>query len=328
MREGLLKYFCCPGCRNPLSINVDRSERCGSQRIKIGGVRCAQCHKTFPIINYIPRFVEQANYCDSFGFQWNRHRSVQIDKYNGYSFSRERLFSVTQWPARLEGEYILEVGSGAGRFTQVLIETGANIFSFDYSSAVDANLANNGTPQNLLLFQADLHHLPLVYELFDKIICLGVLQHTPAPEKAFEALVPFLKRGGEIVIDVYKKTLCARLQWKYLLRPVLRHVRQEVLYNCVRTIVPCLLPLAVLLRRIGGPIGNRILPIANYSHLGIPYMVNKELSILDTFDMYSPQFDHPQTLHQVRSWFQKMQLEYVEVHYGPNGIIGRGIKAY
>ena len=40
---------------------------------------------------------------------------------------------------------ILEVGSGAGRFTEVLVTTGATVISCDLSSAVDANYRNNGT---------------------------------------------------------------------------------------------------------------------------------------------------------------------------------------
>ena len=287
MEKESLKYFLCPECRGNLLIDLLQEGSPHSERIKSGSIRCSQCNK---------------------------------------KFSRDRLFAATEWPPELEDKFILEVGSGAGRFTQILLETGAQVFTFDYSTAVDTNLENNGALQNLHLFQADLHHLPLHYELFDKIICFGVLQHTPEPEKAFLSLIPFLKRGGEIVIDVYKKTLFSMMQWKYVLRPLLRSCEKERLYNCIRAIVPCLLPLVVMLRYACGPIGNRILPIANYSHMGIPYEMNKEMSILDTFDMYSPQFDKPQTLCQIEWWFKKAGLQNFHVRYGQNGIVGKGVK--
>lgn len=324
MKEEYLKYFSCPQCSG--SLLVDVIEDLETKRIVRGEIICSQCKKEFPIVNYIPRFVAQADYCESFGFQWNRHRKVQIDKYNGYNFSRDRLFAATEWPWIMEGEVVLEVGSGAGRFTQILIEAGACVFSMDYSIAVDANLQNNGLPGSLCLLQGDLFQIPLKHGLFDKILCLGVLQHTPDPKQAFMSLIPFLNDGGQIVIDIYKKTISSMIQWKYLLRPILKRMRQEKLYNCIEKIVPCLLPAAILFRKIGGPVGARLLPIANYSHLGIPYEMNKEWSILDTFDMYSPKYDKPQTLSQVRRWFDKAGLEQISVRYGQNGIIGKGIK--
>ena len=63
------------------------------------------------------------------------------------------------------------------------------VFSFDYSNAVDANYKNNGDFQNLYLFQANIFALPLKNDFFDKIFCLGVLQHTPNPQKAFFSFV-------------------------------------------------------------------------------------------------------------------------------------------
>lgn len=325
MKEEYLKYFSCPHCSGSLLVDIIE-ENPETKRIVSGKIICSQCKKEFPIVNYIPRFVGQDNYCESFGFQWNRHRKVQVDKYNGYDFSRDRLFAVTEWSRIMKSDFILEVGSGAGRFTQILIETGAFVFSLDYSTAVDANLKNNGLAENLHLLQGDLFQIPLQHGLFDKILCLGVLQHTPNPEQAFMSLIPFLKDGGQIVIDIYKKTIFSMMQWKYFLRPILKHMRQEKLYNCIEKTVSCLLPMAIVFRKIGGSFGARFFPVADYSCLGISYEVNKEWSILDTFDMYSPKYDKPQTLSQVRHWFDEAGLKQISVRYGPNGIVGRGVK--
>jgi 16S rRNA A1518/A1519 N6-dimethyltransferase RsmA/KsgA/DIM1 with predicted DNA glycosylase/AP lyase activity len=51
----------------------------------------------------------------------------------------------------LLGEIVLEVGSGAGRFTEIILKTGATLFSCDYSDAVEANFENNGSDSNLPL---------------------------------------------------------------------------------------------------------------------------------------------------------------------------------
>lgn len=267
-----------------------------------------------------------AQYTRSFGFQWTRHAKTQLDSFVGLPISHSRLFSVTGWPERLEGQRILEAGSGAGRFTEVLLSTGVQVWSFDSSGAVEANRANNGRSPNLYLFRADIFNIPRDIGLFDKVLCLGVIQHTPDPKGAFMELVKFVKPGGEIVIDVYKKTLFSRLQWKYFLRSFTRWIPARVLYLMVRIVVPVLLPLAIVAHKILGGLGTRLFPIASYPTLGLPYALHKEWSVLDTFDMYSPTYDNPQTIRAVRRWFKQAELQNVEVRYGPNGIVGKGSK--
>jgi SAM-dependent methyltransferase len=220
----------------------------------------------------------------------------------------------------------LEAGSGAGRFTEVLLQTGAELFSFDYSNAVEGNLANNGKQPNLHLFQGDIFNIPLPEGSFDKVGCLGVLQHTPDAEKAFSSLARCVKPGGELVIDVYRADLLAYIHWKYILRPLTKRMAKERLYRVISEITPRLVPLAGLLRRIGGRAGARLVPIVEYSYLRLPRAMNREWAILDTFDMYSPEHDHPQRISTVRSWFQSAGFIDVDVRRGPNGIVGRGSK--
>lgn len=269
---------------------------------------------------------DAALYTKSFGFEWFRHAKTQLDSYVGKPISHNRLFSVTGWPERMEGQKILEAGSGAGRFTEVLLSTGAEVWSFDASEAIEVNRANNGLSPNLHLFRADIFNIPRDTGLFDKVICLGVLQHTPDPKRGFLELVKFVKPGGEIVIDVYKKTLFARLQWKYFLRPFTRWIPARVLYEIVRVAVSVLLPFAILTHKLLGSFGTRLFPIASYPTLGLPYKTHKEWAILDTFDMYSPRYDNPQTLAVVWRWFEEVGLIAIDVRYGSNGIVGKGRK--
>lgn len=289
-----------------------------------GALVCGRCTATYPVSNGIPRFVPPENYSSSFGYQWQLHRRTQLDSYTGLPISRKRLFGVTGWPEELRGEQVLEAGSGAGRFTEVLLTTGATVFSFDYSSAADANYANNGRDPRLNLFQGDIFRIPLPEESFDKVLCLGVIQHTPEPEEAFHSLARQVRPGGELVIDVYTRSISALLQWKYLLRPLTRRMRKETLYGFVSRGVPLLLPLTGFLRRTAGRIGARLMPIVEYSHLGLPAELNREWAILDTFDMYAPVHDHPQSLAAVKRWFEEAGFEQIAVRYGPNGVVGKG----
>ena len=92
-----------------------------------------------------------------------------------------------------------------GRFTQIALETGAEVFSFDLSSAIEANFKNNTDAAKVHIFQASIYKIPLRREAFDKIFCMGVLQHCPDVKRAFMSLIPFLRRGGEIAADVYQR---------------------------------------------------------------------------------------------------------------------------
>jgi len=289
-----------------------------------GALTCTHCASDFFSLRGVPRFVGHEHYAASFGVQWNRYVRTQLDSHSGLSVSRERFFAVTGWPERMEGERILEAGCGAGRFTEVLASTGADVWSFDLSNAVEANFANNGHLPNIHIFQASIDAIPFVPGQFDRVLCLGVLQHTPDPAAAFRSLAAQVRPGGALAMDVYRKDPAALLQWKYLLRPITKRLPPERLYRTVAAVVPGLMPAARYARRMMGRWGARLLPIAEYSHLGLSPELNAEWSVLDTFDMLSPAHDHPQTLATVRGWFADAGFTGVVVERGPNGITGRG----
>jgi SAM-dependent methyltransferase len=158
--------------------------------------------------------------------------------------------------------------------------------------------------------------LPFRDEVFDRIYCLGVIQHTPDPERAFESLLAPLRRGGRIAVDVYPKTWMNLLWPKYWLRPLTRRMRQDRLFWLVEKLVPILLPLSRLLGRI--PLLGRklrwVVPVANYE--GIHPLNDEQIrqwAVLDTFDMLSPAHDHPQSAATLREWIRATRLRNGEV---------------
>ena len=321
MKAGTLSYCRCISCEHQ-AMTYDSDQRVDREFIR-ESLRCQNCSAVYQIVDGIPRFVPDDNYAQSFGFQWNAHEKTQLDSYTGRPISERRLFDVTGWPTDLSGQVVLEAGSGAGRFTECLLKTGATVFSFDYSSAVEANARNNGSSERLFLFQADMRNIPLQRAAFDKVMCLGVLQHTPAPRECFRCLAEMVRPGGELVVDVYGKSAVALLQWKYLLRPITTRMDQLKLHEIVSSVVPLLLPAAKNMRRVAGRAGARLMPIVEYSHLGLPREVNEQWAILDTFDMYAPAHDHPQTQRTLKQWFKEAGFIDISVRPGPNGLVGK-----
>src|SRR5438552_904345 len=97
----------------------------------------------FPVVKGSPRFVSEDNYANAFGLQWNTYSKTQLDSHNGTSISRDRLVRCLGVPLEsLKNKNVLEAGCGAGRFTELIVGTGANVHSIDLSNAVEANLEN------------------------------------------------------------------------------------------------------------------------------------------------------------------------------------------
>ncbi|MHB8563122.1 MAG: methyltransferase domain-containing protein [Acidiferrobacteraceae bacterium] len=330
MNPDHLKYLVCPKTQQPLEIKS--SSVVENKRIKEGVLIEPIAHREYPIVNFIPRFVTQNNYAQNFGIEWNIHNLTQYDEFSGFSVSKERFEKETKWEMDLRGETILEVGSGSGRFTKYALATGAFVVSLDYSEAVEANYTSNGAHDSLLLVQASVYEMPFKNNFFDRAFCFGVLQHTPDPEKSFFSIVEHIRPNGQIASDVYVKDIRHwLLQTKYWVRPFIRKDNPAKLYEKTKRHVDFLWPLARIVRKIpsiGYAINWRLL-VADYSKV-LPHADDrtlKEWAYLDTYDMLSPMYDKPQTLKTFKRWHEAAGLTDIEVHYGYNGIEGRGRKS-
>src|SRR5262245_57598559 len=228
MHPAHLSWLCCPSCRAGLKLRADRWDSTG--RVESGLLLCEGCPEQYPIVRSIPRFVSNDNYAASFGLEWTRHARTQYDSQSGTNLSEKRFFEETGWPRRMEGEVILEAGSGSGRFTEQAANTGAMVVSFDLSVAVEVNHATNGARDNVLIVQADIRRIPCRSGAFDKVFCFGVLQHTPDPRGAFMCLPEVLRPGGTLVVDVYAQGFVKEiLATKYWVRTLIRNKQLDTL---------------------------------------------------------------------------------------------------
>jgi ubiquinone/menaquinone biosynthesis C-methylase UbiE len=301
-------------------------------KVKTGFLFDDTTKEKFPIINFIPRFVPLDNYANNFGLEWNKHDRTQYDKTSGFNISQERYENETKWGYELKGELILEAGSGSGRFTEHLVKTKGMVISFDYSNAVEANYRSNGKSDNLLIVQASIYDMPFDEETFNRVLCIGVLQHTPDPRLSFQTLLKMLKRGGHICTDIYLKNFAKfYLTPKYLIHYYTKKMDPAKLYRRTEMYINFMWPFARLLMKIPkiGKMINWRLMIADYHHLlpNADSKTLKEWAILDTYDMVSPAHDHPATLKQYKGWHETEELISIDVHYGYNGIEGRAVKA-
>jgi SAM-dependent methyltransferase len=316
MRAEDIDHFVCPTCGG--NVTIEAVEEKESGQIKNGLVVCGSKRHRFDIRGFIPRFVAAHDDTSSFGFEWNKHPRTQFDSCTGMRISEERFFRETNWSKDLSRQKILEVGSGSGRFTEIALQTRAQVFSVDSSRAVDANWKNNGHHPNLVLCQANLYELPFAQAYFDKVFCFGVLQHTPNVHLAFTSIASLVKLGGELVVDAYNKNYWRNFHTpRYLIRPITKRMSHETLYRWVSSWVPRLLPVTKWLRNKIPLVGRQVsalIPIVDYEGL-LPTKsaeIVRQFSVLDTFDDLSPKYISPQRPDTLHQWFLNAGYENIE----------------
>jgi len=325
MKKDILKILRCPKTKQQLFLEDTESH---NDEVYDGILLTENGANRYPIEKGVPRFVPQESYADSFGFQWNLYSKTQLDSFSGHTISFDRFWESSGWDKdELKDKWVLDIGCGSGRFTEVALEAGANVVALDYSSAVDACYNNFKEHPRFHVVQGDIYELPLA-TAFSFVYCLGVLQHTPDPSKAFLAIPSVLSTGGKICIDFYEKTWKSNLLPKYWLRPLTRHLPKRLLFSVLKKSVPTLLKLSRQLGRVYflGSLLKRVVPVANY--YGIYPLTEKqhiEWSLLDTFDWFSPQYDKPQTQEVARLLMEKARLRDIEV-FKLGHIVARGTK--
>jgi SAM-dependent methyltransferase len=293
-------------------------------------LRNSDSGRSYPIIRGIPRFVGAENYSDDFGAQWNRFPMTQLDSFTGLDISESRLARCLRGNlTNLKGKKVLEAGSGAGRFTEILLKYGAIVHSFDFSNAVEANAKNNGDHENLVLVQADIREIPFPKASYDYVICLGVLQHTPDPEESIQSIWQMIKPGGALVIDHYQ------WKWRIVLPPpigqaldlyrlwILR-LPKEKRFSTVKKLTDYWFPwhwryrdswlVTRILRRVS-PV------IFHYPHIKLnDKQQYYDWSLLDTHDSTTDFYKHYRTPVQIRIHLEEIGATDIVVQIGGNGV--------
>lgn len=316
MIGSLWPEFVCPTHRSALALE-------GSTLV------CAHSEQ-FPVIGGIPRFVPAENYAVAFGLQWKRFRKTQLDSYTGTTISIDRArrcIGEELW-GTLKGKRVLECGCGAGRFTEVLLGRGACVTSVDLSSAVEANQDNFPQNESHRIAQADILCLPFAPRQFDVVLCLGVIQHTPDPERTIAALYEQVTPGGTLVIDHYTYYLVWYLKTAPLFRAVMRRVSPERGMAWTESLVGFFWPLHRMARAFPPMrmVLNRISPVIDYYRLypTLNETLLWEWALLDTHDSLTDHYKHRRTRGQIRNTLETLRLTDIWCERGGNGVEARG----
>ncbi|HET7875325.1 MAG TPA: methyltransferase domain-containing protein [Methylomirabilota bacterium] len=202
MKTSLLEYLACPRCRGALRCDALRAD---GDEVLEGTLGCAACAAAFPIRGGIPRILPDALSAReratsrAFGAQWKMLAGLST------VFRAEFQSYLDPLPAsELRGLAVLDAGCGMGKFSFAAAESGARaVVAVDLSEAVEVAYANLRALPNAHVVQGSIAQPPFRAGAFDFAFSIGVLHHTPDPEKSFQQLVPLVRPGGRLFVWLY-----------------------------------------------------------------------------------------------------------------------------
>jgi len=112
--------------------------------------------------------------------------------------------------AEIKNKRVLDAGCGTGIFSIIFAKKGAaRVTGIDISSGsleTAKSLRRKFNLQNMEFLKEDMLKLPFEDEVFDIVWAWGTVHHTTNPFKAISELTRVLKKGGSLLLAVYKKT--------------------------------------------------------------------------------------------------------------------------
>ena len=249
----------------------------------------------------------------------------------------KRLKLCSEWDLKkLKNKLILEIGSGAGRFTEIFLKYKAKIITIDMSDAIYVNQKYNNN-KNIIFIKGDFKSLIKMSNSFDYVFCYGVAQHTQDPKLVYKLCVNFAKKEGFVSIDHYRKMLIPNPFYhpKYIWRIFVKNMKPKKLLNFVKFYIPIYIKFDTLIIKIFkkklSTLIRGCIPIPCFNYFGNKN-VNQDKNtllqwaIMDTYDALGAKYDYPFSIKQVEKIVKPLGLKKYKIKKGGNGIVFNGIK--
>ena len=326
MRKELLRWLRCPADLGELSLEADTAGEDG--HILEGKLLCAQCAQSYKLTGGVPHLLPpqrlqiegddlaklQNQTVERFGFEWRYFQDwgwlpdypdvpeAELKFFGGLMKHTEGAFWSKSLFSREDlqtGNLVLDAGCGNGRFTNQAAQTGAEVIGIDLGWGVFSAFEHTRALPNVHIVRGDLFRLPFADKTFDRIFCIGVLQHTGNAGVAFDSLVRVLQEGGLIVAHAYGRGL-----WTYeLLDKILRSVTIRLPISAQLAFSRWTAGLARWLRRSNEKLYWRI-----FQHVTLlpttPHM----------YDWWSAPIATHHTQNEVQGWLAKNRLEILRTN--------------
>jgi SAM-dependent methyltransferase len=227
---------------------------------------------------------------------------------------------------QVQGTTVADFGCGPGRFLDVVRRKGGAAVGIDLSIAVEAARENFACDPGVLIVQGDICNPPFREGVFEGGYAIGVLHHTPDPQKALRALVRTVRPGGWVACVVYPSTgfyaYRSVARFRRLvnrLRPVFGY-RHALAYSYLSAFA--FAPLFRQAKRVSSL--NRLLQhIQENWVVVLDHLPDFRWRVLDTFDAITPLIASTHTGDEVKSWMRAAGCTNIETAgWGDTSVLG------
>jgi SAM-dependent methyltransferase len=275
--------------------------------------------RRYPIIDGIPRFVDEERYAGSFGYEWKKWPRLQFEAENvggcmaGHT---KRMFeTITGISGEdLKGKLIVEFGCGPGRFLDIVRSKGGIAVGIELSRAVEPARENFRRDPDVLIIQGDILSPPVKKGIFDVGYTIGVLHHTPSPSKGLLMLAESVKRGGIVACSVYPKKgfydFPSVAMYRKILNALSPRIRAKIALAYAYFSAYGLYYVLASLRRVP-VLGWRIAYVLEKYLLVNLDLKDGRWRVLDVFDAITPRYASTHTGEEVEGWFRMANLQDV-----------------
>jgi len=110
--------------------------------------------------------------------------------------------AINKWLKPLNGEIVLDVGSGHGHFARRIWKPGLRVLGVDLNRNGIAIAKKYNSPKGCQFLVADAMHLPFGNKIFDKVMSVCALEHFLDDDLALMEMNRVLKKHGKFVLSV------------------------------------------------------------------------------------------------------------------------------
>ena len=264
---------------------------------------------------------KELNYSQSFFEEYKKYPKIQLDSFNKLNLNEQRFYNNIQcFKKDLHNKNVLEVGSGSGKFTEILIDAECNLITTDINDSILINYENNFRKKllnKIYFIKNDLNQNIFNDSVFDFVILYGVLQNVDDQKGIIKDYVAKLKTGGKLTIDVTKagKFYTHLLNPKYFWRNFFKRINPSKTFLIVNFLIPKFIKIDTFLKKNFGTFGrffSKIIfpfPLINYFFLPLDDEIKLKMSILDTFDALASKYDKPLTKKELEQLIFEIEKE-------------------
>jgi SAM-dependent methyltransferase/uncharacterized protein YbaR (Trm112 family) len=345
MKEGLLKYLCCPSSGGELTLRAGLRE--GDEVLE--GTLTSLDGREYPIEDGIPNLVvgldekvvktgsqftrefmevgdpedrESKRFRDLTLFAAKTGIDSRVYEAPGFDWRRDQDARDLGFEPNfgfLEGKLVIDAGSGNGRFAALAAPHAREMILLDLGEHIRVAREVTAELGSVPHVRCNLLHLPLKAGVADFAYSIGVIHHTADPWRALREIARTLNPGGHVSVWVYPPEY-----WGNPVKGVItRRIRKWLLSKELKAQVD-------FVRRWLLPLGRAQLRVARFHYLkpflaplflvNVPRHEDVNEMLATVIDYYLPEFIWTFEDRELEELFRTAGLSYRRLPFPTAGI--------